>query len=131
MPLRIDSASFRTSRHLEVFRFCTRPTSVCCNHSCKNLCFVIIQKLCRIKHVTIATNCSKVVSNPFAIHWKWLFKRPNVFSTTTRLILSTRPILDSSGMILLSSEQVSWANFRKNMLNHQVLRDSILRSNLF
>ena len=74
MSLRINWASFTTSTHPEVFWFCTRSTSVCFNHSCKNL-------------VTIFTVCSKVVSNLFAIHWKQPFKRPNV-STTTRLLLT-------------------------------------------
>ena len=105
IALRINSASFTTSTHLEVFRFCTRSPSVCCNHSCKNLCFVIMQKSCRIQHVlTIFTVCSKVASNLFAIHWKRHFKRPNAFSTATRLLLSARLNLTSSGLRLPRSE---------------------------
>ena len=122
-----DSASFIASTHREVFRFCTRSTSVCCNHSCKNLCFVIMQKLCSMQHVvTIFTACPKIVSNLFAIHWKRSFQRPNAFSTTTHLMLSAKSNLALSGWDCHECCRVSWANFPKNMLNHQVLRDSIL-----
>ena len=80
MALHIYPASFTASTHLEVFRFYTRSTSICCNHSCKNLYFVIMQKLCGIQHVvTIFTAWSKVVSNLFAIHWKRPFKQAMYF----------------------------------------------------
>ena len=110
----MNSASLTALTRLEVFRFCTRLNFVCCNNSCKNLCFAIMQKLCRIQHaVTKFTVCSKVVSNVFAIHQKRAFKRANAFSTLTRLLLSARVNLASSGLRFPRSEQGFMSQFSK------------------
>ena len=103
MALRIESASFTASTHCEVFPFYTRSTSVCCDHSCKNLSFVITQKLCCIQHVvTIFTVCSKAVSNLFAIHWKRPFERPNVESVMSQF---SKEYVESPSIKELNSSQ--------------------------
>ena len=132
MALRIESASFTASTHCEVFPFYTRSTSVCCNHSCKNLSFVITQKLCCIQHVvTIFTVCSKAVSNLFAIHWKRPFKRPNVFSTTNRLLLSVRlKRSEESVMSQFSKEYVESPSI-KELNSSQFVLACLLEENSF
>ena len=89
--------------------------------------FYLFLNLCGMENVvTIFTACSKVVSNLVAIYWKRPFKQSNAFSTTTRLMLSSKLNLTSSGLRLPRSEQGFMSQFPKNMLNHQVLSHSIL-----